>query len=41
MRVSPTDAQSMVVPAPISTSSSTTTRPVCGIFSQRPSSSFA
>jgi hypothetical protein len=41
MRVSPTDAQSIAVFAPISTSSSRTTRPTCGIFSQRFFSSFA
>ncbi len=37
MRVSPTAGRSMVVLAPISTSSSITTGPVCGIFSWVPS----
>ena len=41
MRVSPTAGRSIVEFAPISTSSSITTRPVCGIFNQRRSSSFA
>ena len=39
MRVSPTAARSMVVLAPISTSSSMTTVPTCGILSWRPSAS--
>ena len=41
IRVSPIEALSMAVLAPISTSSSRTTRPVCGILSQCLSSSLA